>query len=71
MIFYYENCSITKRKYFQNKCKTNRGLFWLIYQSMIATVHEIFDDSILTTYILNVLFGLLINDKYIIYKANM
>ena len=45
MLFYQ---FLDKLRISQDGCRNNKRLVWSIYQSMIKTVHDISDGSILT-----------------------
>ena len=59
---------MTDRNYDSNGCKKYKSLVWSIDWEIIENVYEIFDGSVLITYITNLLFRLSLNDKYIVYK---
>ena len=56
----------TKESILEMNVKINKTLVQLIDQQMIETVHRIIDGSILIPYILNVLFGRYLDNKWIL-----
>ena len=59
---------MTDRKYDSNGYKKYKSSVLSIDWEIIENVYDIFDGSVLITYITNLLFRLSLNDKYIVYK---